>query len=124
MNEKLSELQDELKSSAQKIWLAGLGALSMAGEEGKKLFETLVEKGESFEAKDKPSMDAVKRTVDNAKGKAEDLWSRFEGMFNEKIAHALQKAGVPSKEEITQLTQRVDSLMEAINKLNEAGPKK
>ena len=36
MNEKLSELQDELKSSAQKIWLAGLGALSMAGEEGKK----------------------------------------------------------------------------------------
>ena len=39
MNDKAKYFQEELKDSAQKVWLAGLGALSMASEEGNKLFK-------------------------------------------------------------------------------------
>ena len=35
-----------VKDNAQHIWLAGLGALATAGEEGSRVFEDLVEKGE------------------------------------------------------------------------------
>jgi len=123
MKEKIDDIQQELKASAQKIWLAGLGAMSVAGEEGSKLFKNLVEKGEEFQAREKPPVEAVKRTVEDAKGRVEDLWSKLETKFNEKVAQALQSLGVPSKEEISQLTERVDALMKAIEKLDKKASK-
>lgn len=123
MKEKIDDIQQEIKASAQKIWLAGLGAMSVAGEEGSKLFKNLVEKGEEFQAREKPPVDAVKRTVEDAKGRVEDLWSKLESKFNEKVAQALQSLGVPSKEEISQLTERVDALMKALEKLDKKASK-
>jgi len=123
MKEKIDDIQQELKASAQKIWLAGLGAMSVAGEEGSKLFKNLVEKGEEFQAREKPPVEAVKRTVEDAKGRVEDLWGKLETKFNEKVAQALQSLGVPSKDEISQLTERVDALMKAIEKLDKKASK-
>jgi poly(hydroxyalkanoate) granule-associated protein len=123
MKEKIDELQNDLKESAQKIWLAGLGAMSVAGEEGGKLFKNLVEKGEEFQAREKPPVEAVKKTMHDAKGRAEDLWGKLEGKFNEKVAQALQGLGVPTKEEIRQLTERVDALMKALDKMDKKAAK-
>lgn len=124
MKEKIADFQKEVKDSTQKVWLAGLGALSMAGEEGQKLFKNLVEKGEEFQKREKPPVEAVKRTVDSAREKAEDLWKKLESGFNGRVAAALQKLGVPSRDEIGELTKRVDALMEAIQKLSVQGKKK
>jgi poly(hydroxyalkanoate) granule-associated protein len=123
MKEKIDDLQNELKTSAHKIWLAGLGAMSVASDEGSKFFKNLVEKGEEFQAREKPPVEAVKRTVDDAKGRVEDLWNKLENKFNEKVAQALQSLGVPSKEEISQLTERVDALMKALEKLDKKATK-
>jgi len=41
--------KQELQESAQRIFLAGLGALSKAEEEGSKLFKRLVKKGEEYD---------------------------------------------------------------------------
>ena len=38
-----------MKESAQAVWLAGLGALAAAGEEGNKIFHQLVKRGEAAE---------------------------------------------------------------------------
>ena len=55
MPKKLEELAEEssegqlaktIMESANQIWLAGLGAFSKAQEEGAKMFEALVKKGE------------------------------------------------------------------------------
>ena len=120
MKEKIQDLQGEMRESAHKIWLAGLGALSVAGEEGQKLFKNLVEKGQEFETRDHAPVDAVKSATGNVKGKVDDFMGRMEETINDKVALALQKVGVPTREEIQGLTERVDKLMEAINKLNEA----
>lgn len=45
-------LRNEVRESAQKIWLAGLGALALAEEEGARLFDTLVERGRELERGD------------------------------------------------------------------------
>jgi len=116
MNEKLNDLQHDVRESAHKIWLAGLGALSTAGEEGSKLFKSLVEKGQEFENREKPPVDAVKNTYEKTREAAGDLLSRVEGSFNDKVAAALQKLGVPTREELAQLTNRVEALMAAIEK--------
>jgi hypothetical protein len=48
---------DDLKHSARKIWLAGLGALSIAEREGTKTFNSLVEHGEHFEERSRPHVE-------------------------------------------------------------------
>ena len=117
MKEKVMDLQNDLKDSAGKIWLAGLGALSMAGEEGSKLFQNLVEKGKEFDKRENAPTEAVKRTVDSARDRAGDVMNRFEEMFNDKVAFALTKMGVPTREEIQGLTARVEALMVSLEKL-------
>jgi len=118
VNEKAKNIQAELTENAQKIWLAGLGALTVAGEEGSKLFKSLVEKGESFQKKEKGTVDSVKKSVGSIRGQAEDLWHKIEDAIQDRVSGTLQKMGVPSREEIAQLNQRVDALMAAIDKLN------
>ena len=49
MGKKKKSAENELKASVHKIWLAGLGALSAAGEGGSKLFQSLAEKGKELE---------------------------------------------------------------------------
>ena len=59
MSEKKSP--NELKESVHKIWLAGLGAMSVAEQEGSKLFKNLVEKGEQYESRGKERQQAALR---------------------------------------------------------------
>ena len=118
MNEKIMDMQQEMKDSAGKVWLAGLGALTVATDEGGKLFRSLVERGQEYEGSEKPAVETVKKTVEGVKEKAGDVWARLEDGFNDKVGIALQKLGVPTRDEIHELTSRVDQLMEAINKLN------
>jgi len=118
MNEKVVEFQNEVKESAGKIWLAGLGALSLAGEEGTKMFKNLVDKGKDFESREKAPVEAIKKSVDGAKDRVTDIWSKLEDSFNDKVGIALEKIGVPTRDEIQQLTDRVDALMAALEKLN------
>lgn len=124
INDKAKYIQDELKESAQKIWLAGLGALSMASEEGNKAFKNLVERGEKFQADDKLGAEKMKQGMESAKHRAEDLWSKLETAVNDRVGSVLEKMGVPTRTEINQLSERVDKLMEAIEKLAEVEKKK
>ena len=96
-------LQDDLKESAHRIWLAGLGALAVAEEEGTKLFSRLVDRGRDVE-------DRGKVEVDKVKAKAENTWEGFSSKIDEAVSKALHRLGVPTREEIRHLTNRVEEL--------------
>lgn len=115
------ELPKELKESAQKIWLAGLGALAVAEQEGSKLFKNLVKKGEEYEAKGKGRAEKLRADLDEqvgkAKNKATETWSKLEETVDEKVTAALHRMGVPSKDEIQKLSRRVEELNASIERL-------
>ncbi|MEE8278830.1 MAG: phasin family protein [Thermoanaerobaculia bacterium] len=122
MAEKSSiEFQKEIRESAHRIWLAGLGALASAEEEGTKLFKSLVEKGESYEFRGKERLDKVlgkfEEAKGKAKGKAEAAWEKVGGSFEDKVADTLKRLGVPSREEIKKLTKRVEELTLKVDRL-------
>jgi poly(hydroxyalkanoate) granule-associated protein len=102
--------QRELKESAQKIWLAGLGALSVAEEEGTRMFDNLVDRGRSWEGKGKEKME-------EARAKVHDAASGVEDRIDEKVSSALRRFGVPSREEIRELTLRVEELNAKIERM-------
>lgn len=117
IKEKAKDLQEDVKDSAQKVWLAGLGALTVAGEEGNKLFATLVERGEKFESGSKIPTEGLKNTASSVKGRATDIYNKMEDMVNDQVGFALQRLGVPTRDEINTLSQQVDALREAIEKM-------
>ena len=49
----IKDMEKNVSDTARQIWLAGLGALASAKDEGVKIYDTLVEKGTEFEKKGK-----------------------------------------------------------------------
>ena len=111
------KVHEEIRESAHKIWLAGLGALAAAEDEGTKIFNTLVEKGEAYETKGKEEVAKVREKVEGAIGKAESSFEKLGGAFDDKVAGAVKRLGVPSRDEITKLTKRVEELTLKVDQL-------
>lgn len=107
------EVPNELLDAAQKIWLAGLGVVTLAQEEGGKLFDTLIEAGKQVE-KAMPSPSVALR---NASDGAEQAWTKIQELIDQQIATALHRLGVPTKDEIDLLTKRIEQLTESIEAL-------
>lgn len=114
------KVYNDMRESAHKIWLAGLGALSKAEEEGTKVFHTLVEAGEKFEARGKKRFTLVKGKVQEAREAAEDRIEKLGDTFDDQVANAVQKLGVPSRDEIQRLTKRVEELTAKVDKIKPA----
>jgi poly(hydroxyalkanoate) granule-associated protein len=113
-NRQEKTVQDDLKESAHRIWLAGLGALAAAEQEGTKMFNRLVDRGRDFEAKGrteaKDQYEKAKDQFDKAKGQAKDTWENVGEKVDEMVTSALHRLGVPTREEIHTLTQRIEEL--------------
>lgn len=107
MNDTTKNLQDELKESAHRIWLAGLGALAAAGEEGTKVFDRLVDRGREYETRGR---EEARKQYEGARSTTDELWSTWSGKLDEAVTNALHRMGVPSRDEIRNLTQRVEEL--------------
>ena len=102
-----------LKESANQIWLAGLGALSLAEDEGGKFFKALVKRGKVFETDIKDRLDEVKGKLDARKATGETL-VKIETGFENSVAGVMHRLGLPTKKEIEGLSKRVDRLTKAI----------
>jgi poly(hydroxyalkanoate) granule-associated protein len=122
-----SNTQNELKDSVHKIFLAGLGALATAEEEGSKLFKNLVERGETYESRGKDAWEGVKGKVDEARQKAKEqagtTYEKVEGQIDDAVAGALGRMGVPSRTEIATLTKRVEELTALVEKMSSKSAK-
>lgn len=114
-------LQDDLMDSAHRIWLAGLGALAAAGEEGAKAYTRLVDRGREVESKSKDDLkvqaDKAREQFDKAKGKAEGQWEEWSEKIDEALTKSLHRLGVPTRDEIRTLTHRVEELTKKVEGL-------
>jgi poly(hydroxyalkanoate) granule-associated protein len=100
--------------SAHKIWLAGLGALSSAEQEGERLFKTLVERGEKYETRVNGTVKKVRSKVGKARDRAGKTLHSIESAFDERVTSVLGRLGVPTRNEITRLTRKVEQLTRVV----------
>ena len=130
-----AQLASSVKDSAQQIWLAGLGAFSKAQAEGGKVFETLVKDGVGLQRKTQAAAEekiseATSKMTSMANGitakatgvatditaKATGQWDKLENIFEERVAKALSKMGMPTAKEVQALAKRVDELSAQLKK--------
>ena len=132
----LADTAGTVKESVQSVFLAGLGALALAEEEGSKLFSKLVRKGEKValpgfgaarvqqirkqldDATDSAT-DAVKGRVSDAKYVATETADKLEDRVNDAVATVMKRIGVPTREEVSELTASVERLTKHIDTLKE-----
>lgn len=128
VQDKAEQLRRSISASAQQIWMAGVGAFTRAQEEGTRLFEALVKEGMSIESRTRTmaggKVEAMREVVGEkvgaVRGRAADTWDRLEKVFEERVQRALNRLGVPGRDEITALIDRVDQLNRELRKLSGA----
>ena len=107
-----------IRESANRIWLAGLGAFAKTQEESEKLFQTLVQEGEAVEKRAKQAaetqFEGAKGKVVEFRGKANEQFDRLEELFQERVAQVMHRMGVPTQNDIQELTQRVEALNQSV----------
>ena len=123
--------------SAREIWLAGLGAFSVAQsesgkmiEQGNKLFEKLVSEGVKLEKKTRnvaetavgDIKDEVESKVGAVRKQAVDNWDKLENIFENRVARVLGQLGVPTASDVNNLAERVQMLSQKVTEMSK--PKK
>jgi len=114
---KSKEVQNDIMESAHKVWLAGLGAVAMAEQEGGKFFINLMEQGQKLEGKSKKQVEKAKGTVAGMKTVAESYWETFGRTVDDQMTAVIHRIGVPTKDEIETLTKKVEDLTVAVDNL-------
>ena len=125
--QRVSEITEQLYN----VFLAGLGAFANAQKMGSETFESLVKDGEKFrkEASKKTEklidevQDSVREMRGDAEEKAEGLLDRvrdrskltkLQSAFDRRVADAMDRLNVPSKNDIDKINRKLDKILKAI----------
>lgn len=136
-----------LQNYAQEIWLAGLGAFALAQDEGKqllkqggsqlegtgrkvlgegsKLFNRLVSEGERLHGQSRKAASAaykevrgdVEQSVGKVRSTAQSNWDKLEKVFEQRVAKALGRLGVPTAQDVRALSDHVSELNRRVSAL-------
>jgi len=121
-----ADMPGSVKDSAQQIWQAGLAAFTRAQAEGSKAFESLVKEGVGIQRKTTSAAEEklaeatskMSSMANDISSKASGQWDKLENIFEERVAKALNKLGVPSAKDVKALIARIDELSAAVQKLS------
>lgn len=119
-------------ASPHQIWLAGLGAMAKAQEQGSKAIEALVNDGLAFQRKSQAEAqqrlhDATERLSHLASDFGQQATvrvDRLEHLFEDRVAKALQRLGMPTLYDLQALTERVTQLEAQLAQTQAAAPRK
>ena len=105
--------------ASRNIWLAGLGAFAQAQAEGTKVFDALVKDGMVLQRKTQELAEAqlqatqrmaAEMTAQASAATGAGQWDRLGGIFERRVANALQHMGMPSAEALRNALARIDAL--------------
>ena len=124
-------LAESIKASAQQIYLAGLAQFSKAQQNGGSVFENMVKEGLAVQRKTQAAAEErISEVTNRAAGVANEVaakatgqWNKLEDIFEDRVARALNKLGVPSAKDIETLISRIDALGKQVGTKSTAAAK-
>ena len=121
VTQQAKKVTNDVRDSAYKAWLAGLGTVSLVEDEGKnlvgdgkKMFSDLVARGRKFEDRSKQEVDKAtkeaKKEARNVRGRVEKGVDEITEQVDKRVATTLHRMGIPTRNEIQDLSNRVEEL--------------
>lgn len=119
--EMKDKMVDTLSKTGKDVLMAGLGIVATIEEQGKKTFETLVEKGKKYE----PAVEqmGVVKGLEDARGRMAAFGKRVEDGVTGTTEAVLHRFGMPSHNEIQVLIARVDALTAKVEAMGKPATK-
>jgi poly(hydroxyalkanoate) granule-associated protein len=111
---KTGDATKAARESAQKIWLAGLGAYERAKTEGPRMFEALVEQGRDMGERAVGMADQALKSMREASGHAGGRWDKLEQVFEDRVSRSLSRLGVLTRGEVDDLSKQVRDLNDSL----------
>jgi len=123
---RFTKIGDEVLQAGRSVWLAGLGALVTIEKRTKAVLDDLVSKGERFQEESElakrlqPAAEKVKKTVEPAAQKVRQAGNLVEERVQRTIGETLHRLGLPTRDEIGTLIDRVEKLTRKVDELQKA----
>jgi poly(hydroxyalkanoate) granule-associated protein len=126
MPKKTTESRNQSPDDAQQIWLAGLGAFSQAQKKGTEALQKMLQDGLNLQRQAQQTaeqkiadatrkMSAMAQQIRPTAPKSAQIpmqapWEGLEGLFDQRVARALERLGWGSPERMSELQQRIEAL--------------
>lgn len=114
VREDLTRVRKDLTTAGRTVWLAGLGALAQVEEEGRELFDDLVERGRKLEVRQFKALD---RTVAKSSDTVKEWSDRVQHTVEDGMRGVLHRVGLPSRDDLGRLSTRLDTLSKKVDRL-------
>jgi polyhydroxyalkanoate synthesis regulator phasin len=106
-----AEWADELKKAGRSLWLATLGLVQTLDEHGREFFAGLVERGERLELPD------LGERLRSRADQLRDFGLKAERRLEEGMSDTLERFGVPSRDDVKLLGDRIEELSRKVEGL-------
>jgi polyhydroxyalkanoate synthesis regulator phasin len=106
---------DELWKAGTCMFHAGVGVAVATEERARETFDRMVDKGKDYESDED-------RLFSRATNEAKELGREVEQRVERVVTATLNRVGVPSRDEITQLGERVEMLTRKVDELTVKKP--
>lgn len=118
MSKRIRSTDPERSAPLRQLWLAGLGAVSIARQQAESLFGQLVAEGRQIQQRTLRTADTlagdVRKQADGVlsslRNRASQQAQRAVDLLGEGVSRTLNRLGVPSREDIRELSARVAEL--------------
>ena len=112
-----------IADSAHQIWLAGLGAFAKAQAEGSRMFEQLIREGTELDEKTrkytKTQLGKLRETMEQSTERllstSRSTMDRVQGLIDRRVAEAVERLAVPTREELSRLADQLEQLGERLD---------
>ena len=106
-----------LVENGRKVFLAGLGVVTLAQEEMTDLFKNLVERGSATEEK---TRNLLADQIENQQKGVKKTTKRVEKEVEKRFEDVLHWMNIPSKNDIDKLSRKVSTLNKKVSDLSKA----
>ncbi|HJV84434.1 MAG TPA: phasin family protein [Noviherbaspirillum sp.] len=117
------DLVEAARKSVDQIWQAGLGAFARAQKEGEDMFSRLVQEGMAVQKRARKvaegrlegMSDTIAKMADSLGKQASGSLDKLENVFEERVARSLHSIGVPTRDDIKELSAQIKELQDSVN---------
>jgi poly(hydroxyalkanoate) granule-associated protein len=122
MEETARHLPQDVLEGGRKMWLAGMGTVGVIGNTTSTLFNTLVEEGKRFQKDEMKRVgDVVSKTTDTVGHYVGETVTFVQDNVQQVTKVALNRLGIPSRRDVSDLTGRVELLTAKVDALAKKG---
>ena len=104
--------------SAHNVWRAGLGVVAVVHDAGTQVFDSLVEEGKSWGQARRERTAARAQQVQHLSDEEKTVRA-VEDRVREEVNDALQRVGVPHRDDVDDLRAQIDALSERVAQLRQ-----